>query len=109
MKSNREHRVPLSAQALAVLDKARGLQDTFGLVFPSPMKPGEPLSNAVMMMLLRKAGLAARATVHGLRSSFRDWCAESGKDRQLADLAHVVPAVWRAVISDRTCLHVGNG
>ena len=47
------------------------------------------------MVLLQKAGLAERATVHGLRSSFRDWCAESGKDRQLAEMAlvHVVQGV----------------
>ncbi|MDE0155612.1 MAG: tyrosine-type recombinase/integrase [Gammaproteobacteria bacterium] len=95
MKSNRAHRVPLSGQAITVLDKTGVLRDTSGLVFPSPMKPGKPLSNAVMMLLLQKAGLADRATVHGLRSSFRDWCAESGKDRQLAEmaLAHVVPGV----------------
>ena len=42
--------------------------------------------------LLRDTGLAAGATVHGFRRSFRDWCAETGKDRATAEaaLAHVV-------------------
>ena len=95
MKSNRAHRVPLSDQALDVLEKARVLRDKSGLIFPSPVKHGRPLTNATMMLLLQRAGLADRATVHGLRSSFRDWCAESGKNRQLAEmaLAHVVPGV----------------
>ena len=95
MKSNREHRVPLSDQALAILEKAGVLRDRSGLVFPSPRNNGKPLTNATMMVFLRRAGLADRATVHGLRSSFRDWCADSGKDRQLAEmaLAHVVPGV----------------
>ena len=95
MKSNRGHRVPLSDQALDVLEKARVLRDKSGLVFPSPMKHGKPLNETTMMQLLRKTGLADRATVHGLRSSFRDWCAVSGKDRQLAEmaLAHAVPGV----------------
>lgn len=95
MKSNREHRVPLSDQAIDVLEKAMLLRDKFGVIFPSPMTYGRPLANATMMLLLQKAGLAEWATVHGLRSSFRDWCAESGKDRQLAEMApaHVVQGV----------------
>ena len=95
MKSNREHRVPLSDQTLDVLGKAKVLRDESALIFSSPMKRGKPLSSATMMVLLQKAGLAERATVHGLRSSFRDWCADSGKDRQLAEmaLAHVVQGV----------------
>ena len=45
--------------------------------------------------VLRDSGLADRATVHGFRSSFRDWCAETGKPRELAEaaLAHVVAGV----------------
>ena len=95
MKTNKEHRVPLSDQSIDVLQKARVLRDKSDMVFPSPIKNGKPLNNATMMLFLRRAGLADRATVHGLRSSFRDWCAESGKDRQLAEmaLAHAVPGV----------------
>ena len=45
--------------------------------------------------VLRDNGLADRTTVHGLRSTFRDWCAETGKPREIAEaaLAHVVPGV----------------
>ena len=45
--------------------------------------------------VFRDTGLAERATVHGFRSSFRDWCAETGKPRELAEaaLAHVVARV----------------
>ena len=95
MKSNREHRVPLSDQSIDVLEKAKVLREQSDLIFLSPMNNRKPLNETTMMQLLRKAGLADRATVHGLRSSFRDWCAESGKDRQLAEMApaHTVPGV----------------
>ena len=45
--------------------------------------------------LLRDRGLADRATVHGFRSAFRDWCAETGKPREIAEvaLAHTVGGV----------------
>jgi len=44
---------------------------------------------------LRDQGLAERATVHGFRSAFRDWCAETGKPREIAEaaLAHTVGGV----------------
>ena len=76
MKMNAAHTVPLSAAALAVLAEARILADDSGLVFPSPMKPGRPLSNMTTTKLLRDTGLADRATVHGFRSSFRTWASE---------------------------------
>ena len=45
--------------------------------------------------VLRDTGLAERATVHGFRSSFRDWCADTGKAREVAEaaLAHTVGGV----------------
>ena len=87
MKSGRDHRVPLSAGAMAVLDAARGLSDG-GLVFPSIN--GKPLTDSTISKLLRENGIAA--VPHGFRSSFRDWCAESNIDRQVAEsaLAHSV-------------------
>ena len=89
MKSGR---VPLSAPALALLYRARALRDDSGIVFPSPMRPGETLSNGTLNHTLKTTGLAARTTVHGFRSTFRGWCADSGKDREIAEsaLAHVV-------------------
>ena len=45
--------------------------------------------------ILRDTGLAERATVHGFRSSFRDWCADTGKPREIAEaaLSHTVGGV----------------
>ena len=95
MKGGKEHRVPLSDAVVTVLEQARPLRDRFGLVFPAPMKPGRPLSDMSLTKLLRDTGLATRATVHGFRSSFRDWCAETGKSREIAEaaLAHTVGGV----------------
>ena len=95
MKVGAEHRVPLSDSALAVLEQARPLRDKSGLVFPSPSRAGRPLSDMTLTKVLRTTGLAKRATVHGFRSSFRDWCAETGKTREIAEaaLAHTVGGV----------------
>ena len=98
MKSEREHRVPLSQATLDVLEQARALDDDSGLIFPSPIRSGRPLSNMSLTKVLRDNGLAEATTVHGLRSSFRDWAAETGKPRELAEaaLAHVVGGVEAA-------------
>ena len=95
MKTNREHRVPLSDSTLAVLEQARRLADGSGLVFPSSMRPGKQMSNMTLTKVLRDNGLADRTTTHGFRSSFRDWCADTGRPREIAEaaLAHVVPGV----------------
>ena len=108
MKGGREHRVPLSDAAVAVLGRARGLDDGSGLVFPSPLRPARPLSPMTLTKILRDRGLADRATVHGFRSAFRDWCAETGKPREIAEaaLAHTVGGV-EGPISALTCTRVG--
>ena len=95
MKAGIEHRVPLSDGALAVLESVRPLRDRSDLLFPSPSRPGRPLSDMTLTKVLRDTGLAGRATVHGFRSSFRDWCAETGTPREIAEaaLAHVVGGV----------------
>ena len=95
MKGGAGHRVPLSDAALAVLRRARALDDGSGLVFPSPLKPGRSLSDMTLTKILRDQGLADRTTVHGVRSAFRDWCAETGKPREIAEaaLAHTVGGV----------------
>ncbi len=81
MKAGREHRVPLSEAALAVLDKVRplaltrdGEPDPAAPVFPGPRR-ALPLSNMVLLMLLRRMG-RADLTAHGFRSTFSDWAAE---------------------------------
>ena len=95
MKERREHRVPLSDAALGVLAEAHILRDGSGLVFPSPIKRGSPLSDMTLTKILRNTGLAHRATVHGFRSSFRDWSAEVGASREVAEaaLSHTVRGV----------------
>ena len=95
MKAGAEHRVPLSDAAIEVLEEARLLDDNRGLVFPSPIRPGRPLSDMTLTKVLRDTGLARKATVHGFRSAFRDWCAETGKPREIAEaaLAHTVGGV----------------
>ena len=76
MKAGMEHRVPLSEQALKVVDEASALRDESGLLFPSPLKPGSPMSDMTLTKILRSTGLAERATVHGFRSSFKNWTME---------------------------------
>ena len=74
MKGAQEHRVPLSDEALAVLLKAKALEDGSGLVFPS--QRGRELSDMTLTKMLRSAGLAERATIHGMRTSFKMWADE---------------------------------
>ena len=76
MKAGVEHRVPLSGAALEALERARVLRDGSGLIFPSSVKRGHPMSDMTLTQVLRKTGLAERSTVHGFRSAFRDWAAE---------------------------------
>ena len=76
MKAGMEHRVPLSRQALDLLCEASALRDESGLVFPSPLKPGSPMSDMTLTKVLRSTGLAERGTVHGFRSSFKNWALE---------------------------------
>ncbi len=100
MKAGVEHRQPLSGAAMAVLEQARELDDGSGLIFPSPMRRGKPLSDMSLTKLLRDNGLAERATVHGFRSAFRDWAAERTDSEHAVmelSLAHQVgSAVERA-------------
>ena len=76
MKAGMEHRVPLSRPALDLLHEASALRDATGLVFPSPLKLGSPMSDVTLTKVLRSVGLAERATVHGFRSSFKNWTLE---------------------------------
>ena len=95
MKAGKEHRVPLSEAALAVLADMRQYRDEDdGPIFPGARR-GAPLSDMTLTKILRTVGLADRATVHGFRSSFRDWCADTGKPREIAEaaLAHTVGGV----------------
>lgn len=70
MKAGREHRVPLSHAAMEILQGAAELRTAAQLVFPGRSR-GRPLSGEAFRVLLPSA------TLHGFRSSFRDWCAET--------------------------------
>jgi integrase len=74
MKGNEEHRVPLTAQMLEIIEPLKGLKSDF--VFEG-QKRNHPLSNMAMLMLLRRMGVDG-VTVHGFRSTFRDWVSETG-------------------------------
>src|SRR5260370_8673102 len=75
MKAGKEHRVPLSPRAVEILEAIRpGPSEADGFVFPGN-KAKKPLSNMAFLMLLRRMKRVGM-TAHGLRSSFRDWCAE---------------------------------
>ncbi len=95
MKSAVDHVVPLSDAAMLVLDEAKKLREVRSdLVFPSPAKPGQTLSDATLTKVLRNVGLADRATVHGFRASFRTWateCTSTPHAIMEAALAHRVP------------------
>lgn len=89
MKGSKEHRVPLTGEMLAILEPLKALASDF--VFEG-QKRHKPLSNMSMLMLLRRMGRDA-FTVHGFRSSFRDWASEAANaPRELAEaaLAHQV-------------------
>ncbi|PWW03799.1 integrase [Hoeflea marina] len=90
MKAGRPHRVPLSKRAGELLTELR-VSSQSEFVFPG-QRPGRPLSGMAMEMLLRRMKLVD-VTVHGFRSSFRDWAGEESEfPREIAEaaLAHVV-------------------
>ena len=73
MKSQIEHRVPLSFDALSVLQAMSEVRQS-EFIFPGN-RPNRPLSNMAFLQVLRRLG-RADLTVHGFRSAFRDWAAE---------------------------------
>src|ERR1700704_2311847 len=90
MKAGREHRVPLASRAVAILLQLGKLK-VGDFVFPGQTR-NKPLSNMAMEMILRRMNVQA-ATVHGFRSSFRDWAGNvSNFPREITEtaLAHVV-------------------
>ncbi|WP_146347962.1 tyrosine-type recombinase/integrase [Phaeobacter marinintestinus] len=87
MKAGKEHRVPLTDAAIALLGNMR---DADSLVFESEAKKGKPISDMTMTAVLRRMG-RNDITVHGFRSTFRDWAGETtGFPREVieAALAH---------------------
>jgi integrase len=90
MKAGKEHRVPLSASAAAIVEELRKVR-TGDFIFQG-QRSGKPLSNMAMLKLLDRMERAA-LTSHGFRSTFRDWAAEQTNfPREVAEmaLAHTV-------------------
>ncbi|SDX41227.1 tyrosine-type recombinase/integrase [Litoreibacter albidus] len=89
MKTGSAHRVPMTPQMLSIVEELRAMNSEF--VFEG-QKRHRPLSNMSMLMLLRRV-TNGDATVHGLRSTFRDWASEvANAPREVAEmcLAHRV-------------------
>ncbi len=87
MKGGKEHRVPLSAEALEIIELAKPFEYK-GHLFVG--QKGQPISDMTLSMLMKRRGLEARP--HGFRTSFRTWCAEmTDVPREIAEaaLAHV--------------------
>lgn len=92
MKGGKSHRVPLTNEMLRILEPMKAMASRY--VFEG-QKRHHPLSNMSMLMLMRRMG-HGEFTVHGYRSSFRDWAAEvSSAPREVAEaaLAHQVGSV----------------
>jgi integrase len=92
-KSNREHRVPLAAPALAVIAALAAIRRN-DLLFPGIVH-GRPISPTLPLDVLQ--GLRPGTTLHGLRSTFRCWAAEQAGVRQ--DIAE---AALGHAIADQT-------
>lgn len=99
MKASREHRVPLSTQAIALIEQQLAISPTKptenAVVFKSVQ--GKVLSDTALTMLLRRvkatSDTAGRvATAHGFRSSFRNWAADNDYGTDIAEraLAHII-------------------
>lgn len=121
MKAGKEHRVPLSTRCVEILKEARQITGNKELVFCHPVT-GKAFSDAVFTSLLHK-GLDLPYTMHGFRSTFRDWGAElTDHPRELLEvaLAHLPgdqteQAYWRGdmlqkrrKLMDDWATHVGK-
>lgn len=101
MKAKREHVVPLSGPALAIVAPRLGRR----LVFPNDVS-GEPLSENAMLALLKRMGYG-HVTVHGFRSTFKDWARETTDypdDMSEVVLAHVISDKTRAAYARGTLI-----
>jgi integrase len=97
MKQGREHRIPLSLAARAILDEQRALESGSDLVFPSPHREGQGIHATTANEVLKRMGVDC--TVHGFRSSFRDFAGDmTDAPREVAEacLAHSLGPVERA-------------
>ncbi len=86
MKANKLHEVPLTDRMIEILEMATIMKADTGLVFPSQIN-GKALSNNTLRLALQKR-LKVDATVHGMRSAFKDWAAETtGYANEVSEMA----------------------
>lgn len=105
MKLKRQHLVPLGARAIELLG---GASDSY--LFPSVSHPDKHLSNMAMLMVLDRMGYG-HVTVHGFRSTFKDWCRDRTRFENYvseAALAHasgdkIEAAYARSDVLDKRC------
>ena len=108
-KSDRDHRVPLSAAAIAVLEDMHAIRQS-DYVFPGSYH-GKAIGKNMPLRLLNQI-TGTSATVHGFRSSFRDWAAErTSFPREVAEmaLAHAIPTQSRPHTGAATCSRSAAG
>ncbi len=85
MKAERLHRVPLCDESRKILEEMESYRRKDGLIFPG-LQGGRPISEASLMKLVKAKN--SKPTIHGMRSSFRDWCAEqTNYPREVAEAA----------------------
>lgn len=84
MKTDEEHQVPLTNEMIAIIEPLQAMASEY--VFEG-QKRHQPLSNMSMLMLLRRMNIE-NATVHGFRSTFRDWASEvANVPREVAEMS----------------------
>ena len=108
IKAGREHRIPLSPAAIALL---RQLAETKVNEFVFPGRPGKPLSDGALLALLKRMK-RSDLTTHGFRSTFRDWAAEQTNfPREVAEMAlsHAIGDKVERPIAAATCSRSGAG
>ncbi|POB83323.1 integrase domain-containing protein [Vibrio vulnificus] len=91
MKKRREHRIPLTEQALELLQVIKPISGHREFIFPSDRDPKKPCNSQTANMALKRMGFAGRLVSHGLRSLASTTLNEQGFDKDLieAALAHV--------------------
>jgi integrase len=89
MKAAQPHRVPLSEDALAIVDKMAALRRGDDYLFPGIIA-GRPISASAIRIVMDRIG--GGSTTHGMRACFRSWCADHGiaRDRAEQCLAHAI-------------------
>ena len=107
MKGGKSHRVPLTDEMLAILEPLKAMASDY--VFEG-QKRHQPLSNMSMLMLLRRMGRDG-FTVHGFRSSFRDWAARTPMRRVNWPRPHWrirLARMWSGPMRGRICWREGG-